>query len=62
MEAEKSVKIGNFIRKLSAVQPGALEYQPSLMEAYDNSRLQKNNNYEKALQVYANSEDPSSGK
>ena len=60
MEAEKSVKIGNFYFKKknypAAIQRylEALEYQPSLMEAYDNlgRAYEKNNNYEKALQVY----------
>ena len=60
MEAEKSVKIGNFYFKKknysAAIQRylEALDYQPSLMVAYDNlgRAYEKNNNHEKALQVY----------
>jgi tetratricopeptide (TPR) repeat protein len=72
MEAEKSVKVGNFYFKkknyAAAIQRylEALEYQPSLIVAYEAlaRAYEKNGNNEKALQVYRDciQKNPSSTK
>jgi tetratricopeptide (TPR) repeat protein len=72
IEAEKSVKIGDFYFKkknyTAAIQRyvEALEYHPTLSVAYENlgKAYEKSNNYEKALEVYRDyvQKNPSSGK
>jgi len=72
MEAEKSVKIGDFYFKkknyTAAIQRyvEALEYHPTFSVAYENlgKAYEKSNNYQKALEVYRDyvEKNPSSGK
>lgn len=72
MEAEKSVKIGDFYFKKknysAAIQRylEALEYHPTLSVAYESlgRAYEKSNNFEKALQVYRDyvEKNPTSGK
>jgi tetratricopeptide (TPR) repeat protein len=72
MEAEKSVKIGDFYFKkknyTAAIQRylEALDYHPTLSVAYESlgRAYEKSNDYEKALQVYRDyiEKNPSSGK
>jgi tetratricopeptide (TPR) repeat protein len=72
MEAEKSVKIGDFYFKkknyTAAIQRyiEALEYHPAFSLAYENlgRAYEKNNDFDKALQVYRDyiEKNPTSGR